>query len=138
MVATMARTKIKVDRYSQEDDGFWQLMGRYFASAAVKRELGIAMNSDEFYTWFLAFKGDCLAGFCAVTTEKHGSRLRHVYVLPEYRSNGVATQLLGVAIAGSVKPIVLTVKESEAAFYSRFEFKPNGKARGQYVDLVKA
>lgn len=137
MVAAMARSVVKVERYNQEDEGFWGLMGRYFASAKVKRELGVAMSSDETYSWFVAFKDGDLAGFCAMSPEKHGSRLRHVYVLPEHRSNGIATQLVGVAIAGSPKPIALTVRKSEAAFYSRFEFKPNGKTRGQYIDLVK-
>lgn len=138
MVAVMARPRIKVEAFNQEDEGFWDLMGQYFASAKVKRDLGIAMSSDESYQWFLAFSGDRLAGFCAMTPEKVGSRLRHVYVLEEFRSNGVATQLIGVAISGSAKPIILTVKSEDSSLYSRFEFKPNGKARGQYIDLVKA
>lgn len=128
---------ITVQKYSQTDEGFWKLMGPMFASALIKRELGVAMSSDETYSWFLAFTGHQFAGFCALTPEKQGSRLRHVYALPDFRSNGVATQLIGSAIAASPKPIVLTVKGSEAGFYKRFGFQETNKKRGQYVEMVK-
>lgn len=126
---------VQVKSFNQSGKGFWSLMGPMFASALVKRELGISMSSDETYTWFLALDGRQLIGFCAVTPEKSGSRLRHVYVLPEFRDSGVATQLVEAAIAASEKPLHLSVRKDEADFYEKFGFASTGKARGQYVEM---
>ena len=137
MVEVMVKKKIEVEQFNQEDEGFWNWMGRHFASAQIKRELGIPMSSDETYQWFLAFSGKDLAGFCAVTPERSGSRLRHVYVLPEFRNSGTGKQLIAAAITSVKKPLVVTVKADDASFYTKFEFKPNGKAKGQYIDMIK-
>lgn len=133
MVAVMARTKIKVEQFNQEDEGFWELMGRYFASAKVKRDLGIAMNSDETYQWFLAFIGDRLAGFCALSPAKTGTDLKHLYVV---EGEGVETQLLGCAIAAASKPLRATVREDEFALYEKQGFKVV-KRRGQYIQIER-
>lgn len=136
-IKAMAKPATTVQKITQSEEGFWDLMGPFFASALVKRELGVAMSSDESYTWFLAIAHGEVQGFCAVTNEKKGSRLRHVYVVPEHRHNGVATQVIGVAITSSPKPIVVTVKGSEVGFYKKFGFTLTDKKRGQYVDMVK-
>lgn len=132
MVATMARPKIEVDQYNQEDDGFWDLMGRYFASAKVKRDLGIAMSSDETYIWFLAFADNDLAGFCAIVPQKSGTVLKHLYCISEVK--GIDTQLIGCAVAAASKPIHATVKDEELPLYQKFEFK-EVKRRGQYIEV---
>lgn len=128
---------MKVEKMVQTDEGFWFLMGPFFASAKVKRELGIAMSSDESYTWFLALdKGEVL-GFCAMTKERKGSRLRHVYVVEEHRKRKVATQVVGVALTMSLKPISLTVKADDVSFYEKMGFSAAGKGRGSYVEMVR-
>ena len=132
----MARTKIEVRQFNQEDKGFWTLMGRWFASAQVKRDLGIAMNSDETYTWFLAFINGELAGFCALVPAKNHTDLKHVYVLPGHEEKGIEKQVVSAAVTAGKKPFKATVRQEELPFYQKFEFTKVGD-RGQYVQIVK-
>jgi hypothetical protein len=61
-----------VKTMSQDSEGFWQLMGRFFADRCVRKELGMAMSSDERYTWFVAIDGNTVLGFCAAVATPGG------------------------------------------------------------------
>lgn len=135
MVTTMVRQKIKVEQWSQEDEGFWEWMGKWFASKELKKTLDVAMNSDPDYAWFLAFSEGELVGFCAVTPEKTGSRLRYVHAINA--DSHVLTQIVAAAVTASTKPIYRLAKELDVEFYDRFEFKRTGRTKGAYVELVK-
>ncbi len=87
--------KIKIKHYFHGEGDFWHRMGHCFASALIQRELGVPLTSDEACTWFLAFDGDALAGFAAIKLLKGDvAELKHSYVFPAYRNNGVYTLLL--------------------------------------------
>lgn len=124
---------MNVEKYAQSGEGFWELMGPMFASAKVKRDLGIAMSSDESYQWFLAFNGSELAGFCAVVPGKSVDYLKHLYAIDGAK---VEVLLLGSAIAASTKTIQATAKESEVHHYLKQGFK-EVKQRGQYKILER-
>lgn len=124
---------IQVQKYSQSDEGFWELMGPMFASAELKKIMGVAMSSEESYTWMLASAGNNIVGFCAITPEKIGSRIRYVYAETE----PVFTQLMGVAATLATAPVIRMEKASKAKKYDRFGLKPSGKTKGSYVELVK-
>lgn len=59
-----------IQKFNQEDPDFWLLMGRNFASASIRKELGVSMSSDESYSWLLAMEEGKVVGFCAIAPSK--------------------------------------------------------------------
>lgn len=47
---------MKIQKMSQNDEGFWDLMGPFFASAEVQRKLKTSMLSDNAHAWFVAIE----------------------------------------------------------------------------------
>lgn len=89
---------MKIKRYKHGEGDFWNLMGPFFASAAVRRELEIAMSSDENYIWFLALDGGAVIGFAALEMNGEVAILRHAYVVPERRANGIYVKILAARL----------------------------------------
>src|SRR5690606_14480012 len=54
---------MEIRQYKHGEGDFWQRMGPFLASAAVRRELGAPITSDETTTWWLAVDGDWTLGF---------------------------------------------------------------------------
>lgn len=127
---------IDVQLFNQADKAFWEIMGPWFASAKLKRDLGIAMSSDDSYLWFIAFSDRRLVGFCAVVPRKKSAELKHLYVLSEAQSMGVETQLLGMAIASTASALKATVRKDELPHYEKQGFKVTSN-RGSYFQVAR-
>jgi GNAT superfamily N-acetyltransferase len=123
-----------IQKFNQEDPDFWLLMGRNFASAAIRRELGVPMSSDESYLWLLAMESGKVIGFCAIATNKKGDTIRHLYVVAEKRGQGIGGKLIKKA-ASTKSPKVATVSSKCLSLWSRCGFSPTGAERGQYVEV---
>jgi hypothetical protein len=126
-----------IQKFNQEDEDFWRLMGRYFASAKIKRDLGISMSSDESYVWFLALDKGSVVGFCAIVPSKSCCELKHDYVFSD-RGGATHQKVVSEALKYAIKtksldkPIKSTVRFSELSFYETLGFlKVSDK--GQYV-----
>ena len=83
--------------YSEEmqtDEHFYSIMGKYFASRFFTKEMG----GWQFYnkpnsTWFLAYVGNELVGFCAMFNEKTHIFLDNFLILEQHRGKGLSRTL---------------------------------------------
>lgn len=126
-----------IERFNQEDPDFWQLMGRNFASSQIKRDLGIAMSSDDSYLWFLALEKGSVVGFCAIVPSKSHCELKHDYVFSD-RLGATHKKIVSEAVKYAAKtkalqkPIKATVKATEIDFYEMAGFS-KVSTKGQYA-----
>lgn len=131
--------EIKTIKHSKE---LFCLIGEYFASAAIRKIFDEPMTSDESYTWFLAIDGDTVQGFAAVRiTPKSVGELNYCYVLPEYRGNGIATNLLNHRIE-FLKSLGINTAESiivdaRLETFTGLGFEKVG-SRGRYIRIRKS
>ena len=59
----------------------------------VYKELGYPVFSDKNHTWYLAYLGQELIGFCASVDKKEYISFNHDYILPSERGNGYYKEL---------------------------------------------
>ncbi len=129
-------------------DVFWAKMGQFFASPAIRKELGLAMSDSPNHIWVVVTEGDGVSsngldspvmGFGAIVRKKDVCQLVHAYVLPEYRRRGVYREILAhrilIATGCKVQAIRATCTEM-----SRHALKARGfvevGTRGKY-DLME-
>ncbi len=129
---------MKIKTYTHGEGDFWPLMGPFFASREVRKNLGIPMSSDEQHTWLVAVHQEAVVGFTAVEQQKNGCMLRHVYVVPESRHKGLMTKLVQHSVKfvktsgyGSIR---VTVPGELLDFYANSGWEETS-TRGQYHNL---
>ncbi len=131
-------------RHSIEDEKrrLFCLLGEYFASAALRREFGRPMSSDDNHVWFLALDGKAVAAFASLHIRKSGSaELCHAYTNPEYRRQGLNTELTRRRIewareSGLVKVLVTTVDPSREHRYVPHGFRHH-RRRGRWAVFTR-
>lgn len=74
----------------------------FLVSPRVRRELGIAISSTPEYVWFLVYNGQKLIAFAALEPGET-AWLRHAYIVPDYRSQGLYNELLDLRINEAVE-----------------------------------
>jgi hypothetical protein len=124
-----------VQKINQEDEDFWQLMGRHFASAKVKRDLGVAMSSDESYTWLLAMEKGRVVGFCAIVPVKDYEQIKHLYSIDG--DAAVLSKILKVVAKGK-QPKRAIVSPEELPVWESQGFTKTGKLKGRYIEVERA
>lgn len=89
-------------RSADGEAAFFSVMGRFFASAAVRRDCGgYPLNDGAGYRWFVARctpKAEVL-GFVGVERQADIFRIRYGYVCPEIRGNGLFRALRMAVLA---------------------------------------
>lgn len=82
--------------YTNHEGNFFAYMGAFFAFRIYAQEMG----GWQFYTkpgsvWFVAFdtSKDKVQGFCSIIQEKNHVYFDNMYVLPEYRGQGISRLL---------------------------------------------
>ena len=112
-----------IQTMSQDSEGFWELMGRFFADRGIRKELGMAMSSDERYTWFIAVEDSAVLGFCAAVDMHAGVEFKHRWVLPSRRDQGIGRALFEARLnfAGD-RPVKAIVVPSVQALFERHGF----------------
>lgn len=128
---------MEIRRYEHGEGDLWQRVGQFLVSAAVRRELGAPITSDESTVWWVAVNetGETV-GFVTARRRKDVWELRHDYVTPVARGQGVYEQLFRARLqewSDSEAPAArATVNERSLRMYEWHGFKPIGQ-RGQYV-----
>ena len=126
---------MKIKRYGHGEGDFWSMMGPFFASAKVRRELGGAMSSDENYTWWVAIDDNSqVAGFVAVEIKDNKAVFHHGYVAPDHRDNQVYRSLFLERLKYTkdrVIKIKVTVAQSNVDIFLENGFVET-KRNGQY------
>jgi N-acetylglutamate synthase-like GNAT family acetyltransferase len=127
-------TEVEIERMTQSDNGFWELMGPFFASASIRRDLGIPMSSNQSYSWFLAIAGD-VVGFCATVPMADCVVIKHLYVTEKMRRQGIGGRLINSAVASSKGRKIATISSKYLSLWSKCGFSSTGVTRGQYIKV---
>lgn len=127
--------------YAHGEGDFWYRMGPFLASAAVRRELGAAISSDESTTWWLAVDDDGRTlGFVAARRRGKVWEFRHDYVVPEARGKDVYRTLFRARLEACSQsgPAIAkaTVNARSLPMYQEHGFVPVSQ-RGQYTVVQK-
>src|SRR5690606_34498153 len=117
---------MEIRQYKHGEGDFWQRMGPFLASAAVRRELGAPITSDETTTWWLALDGEQTLGFVAARRRAGGWEFRHDYVVLEAREQGVYRALFQARLESCAQTggtVRATVNERSLPLYLQFGFQ---------------
>lgn len=132
---------MEIRRYAHGEGDFWYRMGPFLASAAVRRELGAPISSDENTTWWLAIDdANNTIGFVAAHSRKGVWEFRHDYVVPDARGMDVYRALfrarLEACSQSGASMAKATVNARSLPIYREHGFVPVSQ-RGQYTVVQK-
>ena len=72
---------------------FYSIMGEFFAEEKYKKEMPYMKNSES-QEWSLFFKDGVLAGFYSHENKKGCIYISSVYVVEDFRKNGVLSKMI--------------------------------------------
>jgi GNAT superfamily N-acetyltransferase len=131
---------MNLEMMEHSNDELWRLIGRYFASPSIRAELGRPMSSLPGDLWWIAIVDDrSVAGFAALRGKNKKAELRHAYVLPAFRRQGIYTELLKARLAfahGKYEMLETTATAASLPLLLKCGFVQRGN-RGKYAKLVK-
>lgn len=81
---------VQILSLSRERSDFYRLMGPYFGSREVAKEVGIHIYDDSDKEWFAAYDDGAMIGFASL----RGNIVSDCYVKPSWRGNGVFSEIL--------------------------------------------
>lgn len=126
----------------QQNDEFYAIMGKHFASLDIAKELESQLYNKENSVWYLIVDESetplRVIGFAAIyVTSKHYF-LDNLYVFPEFRGQGVAKQLVKSIVEGFTDmPIkCIAVNPYALKVFNDFGFEEVGQ-NGKYKKLIK-
>lgn len=98
---------------------FYCLMGEFFGSHAVEREMGVKVYADPGLHYILATEDGAVIGFTSWSLRGRAATGRYNYTIPERRRQGVYRQLCAArdaALAGVADSITAVVREGGASY----------------------
>jgi GNAT superfamily N-acetyltransferase len=111
-----------ITQYQHGDPEMFRLLGPYFCSKAVHKELGEPIHSDEKTTWFVATEKGRVVGFCSMRNTSKVILYGYGYVDPDYRDRGIFTKLSDARdkVAATLnKPMKVVVRETRWHHYEK-------------------
>ena len=119
----------------QENSSFYSIMGRYFASRDIGKELEGQLYNDKNSTWYLLYDDYDLVGFCTLFDRNDSLYLDNLYILPNYRNCGNAEFLMKFVLETSEKGIFCIASNDYALrIYKNLGFHVYGN-RGKWLKL---
>ncbi|THF67558.1 N-acetyltransferase [Pseudothauera nasutitermitis] len=129
-------------RSADDEAAFFAQMGRFFASATVRRECGgYPLNDGPRYRWFIVrLKGQArVLGFISIEQQADVVRIREGYVRAEARGLGLFRALRGQVldyVDGLGLDCTMRMPEACARFLAPHGFQVRS-TRGRWVTLVR-
>jgi hypothetical protein len=124
---------MKIKKMSQNDEGFWNLMGPFFASAEIQKKLKVSMASDVNHSWFVAVQDGSVCGFLALLPDK-GKVFRIRYVYAQNNDPSLKTKLLKTASSnGPAIKRSMVFHDFDPWLNAGFVF--TGKEKGKYREM---
>jgi hypothetical protein len=120
------------------DANLWTALCPFAVSRKVRRELGIAISSDENHVWFLVFdKSNCVAIAAVEFCNGSKAKFRHAYVVDEHRERGLYKLLLDLREKTATgKQVTLTVTVDALSIVLKAGYIKIGR-RGKYTVASK-
>ena len=124
----------------RQGDTFYSMMGQYFASLQIAKELERQVYNKPNTDWFVYSDLGIVFGFASVHHERNNLFIDNLYVLPEHRHEGVATEIIrNIILEYSDGPLPLkciAINPYAMAIFKKFGFEEVGKI-GKYTRLEK-
>ena len=120
-----------------QDFNFYGIMGKYFASREIGKELGSQVYNERDSLWYLLYDKSHLLGFCSLFQRTNYLILDNVFVRSEYRNRGYATFLIQSVLEDQSKPIKLISQNPVSNhIYEKFGFEQIGQ-RGKWCIYMR-
>jgi GNAT superfamily N-acetyltransferase len=104
----------------------------------IYRELGYPVYSDKDHTWYLAYISGELVGFCASINKLSKTIIAHDYVVPEFRKQGIYTELFNYRFEDISGLITSAVTNKSIGVFIKNKFTVVRKTKNYYfVELQK-
>lgn len=121
----------------QQKKSFYSIMGYYFASLDIKRELESQLYNKDNSTWFLAYEGVELVGFCSIFEEKNKIYFDNFYIIDDFRNKGYGSLLFDAMIKYcrekyTKKIEAIASNEKAVGLFEKYNFECAGN-RGKYT-----
>lgn len=85
---------IRIFKSDSQDDVFYSIMGRYFASLDIAKELDRQLYNKSNSVWYISMYKNTVLGFAALYDNGKYYFLDNLYVLPEFRNDGTAKEIV--------------------------------------------
>lgn len=124
---------------SEENESvFYSLMGKFFASLDIAKELERQVYNKDNSVWYLSCFDNEVMGFAALFDNGKHYFLDNLYVLPQYRNEGVAREIVCEIVSEHTdKPIKCIANNPYALkIFHSLGFEEVGQ-RGKYKKLIK-
>ncbi len=114
---------------------FYGLMGCFFGSRQVAKEVGINIYDDTDKRWFVAFEGDQVIGFASI----RGRIVSDCYVVPSKRNAGVFRKILKTLEISTIGQIAANCTPASRKAFSNAGFVEKRQTKNfTYMELDRA
>lgn len=139
---------IHIFRSDRLNDVFYSMMGAYFADLEIAKELERQVYNKPNTDWFMnvdyvsgqLLRYERVKGFASVHHERNGLFIDNLYVRPEYRHSGAATEIIKNIVReyqDERLPLkCIAVNPYAMAIFKKFGFEEVGTI-GKYTKLEK-
>lgn len=129
---------IRIFRADTQDDNFYALMGRYFASLDIAKELERQVYNKPNTTWYISIIRNKVIGFASVCDCGKHYFIDNLYVIPEHRHCGTAREIIEYIVDDHTdKPVkCIAVHPAALKIFDSFGFIEDGN-NGKYKKLIK-
>lgn len=129
---------IRLYRSDMQDRDFYAIMGEHFASLEIAKELERQVYNKPSTHWFVDQRNGCAVGFVSVCETMTSYFIDNLYVVPAYRSKGIASGLIrNVCDKYNNKPLrCIACNPYALKVFEGFGFVEVWQ-RGKYKKLVK-
>ena len=129
---------IRVYRSECQGRDFYALMGKYFASLDVAKELERQVYNKPKTTWYISTVHDNVVGFASVYDSGKFYFLDNLYIVPLYREIGNASEIVKNIVEDFTdKPIkCIAVNPCAIRIFENLGFVEDG-TNGKYKKYIK-
>lgn len=129
---------MKIIRKTNQEKGFYSILGPFLARREVEREIGYKIYDDDGKEWLIATENESILGFCYLWKKsKEHYQVGSCYVVEQHRQKGVFRKLLVTATKDIEGTVTLTTKNNvmkQILLKEGFDAK---KERGGFVEYAK-
>lgn len=129
---------IRIYTSDTQNADFYAVMGKHFASLDIAKELERQIYNKDNSVWYLSTYRNTVIGFAAVFDNGKYYFLDNLYVLPEFRNDGTARELVTEIVSDFTdKPIKCVANNPYALkIFRSLGFVEVGQ-NGKYKKLIK-
>ena len=143
-IESFDKYQICQDSSAESGHQFYALMGRFFASASIRRELGGPMSDDANHVWLMAYEkgGEEIVAFSGVrfNADRTVATFTETWVAPEHRNNGLFDRLFtlkyDLCAASGARVVKGMANAASAAAFERHGWQATA-VRGSWTHYEK-